>query len=249
MNYKIAIPSYRREQTIQDKSLAYLKRCGKREEDVDVFVSDESQLRSYKATGIKCNLIVGVPTIMKQRNFMMDYYPEGTKVLFLDDDIKSVYRRVSSKKVVEENDLDWLCENGFQFAHSAGSKMWGINPVLNPFYMSEKPSTSLKYIVACFYGCIIDHSEDLKVTLDDKEDYERSILYYLKFGSTPRLNNYAPDTNYYTEPGGLQVSRTPERIEESAKNLLRRFPLLCSWNNSKKSEHAEVRLKDRRKKR
>ena len=56
-------------------------------------------------------------------------------------------------------------------------------------------------------------------TVDDKEDFERSIKYYLKDNGLLRFNNGTIKTKCYKEPGGMQVKRTKERIHNNAKNL------------------------------
>ena len=43
--------------------------------------------------------------------------------------------------------------------------------------MNNETTTHLTYIVGCTYGCI--NRKSIQLTIDDKEDYERSILYYL----------------------------------------------------------------------
>jgi hypothetical protein len=83
-------------------------------------------------------------------------------------------------------------------------------------------------------------------TIDDKEDYERSIKYYLKDGGVLRFNNVTCRTNCYKEPGGMQVERTKKRIHDSAVYLTKKYPNLCTLNTGKKSGFTEVRLKDKR---
>jgi hypothetical protein len=85
-------------------------------------------------------------------------------------------------------------------------------------------------------------------TLNDKEDYERSIKYYLKDGGLLRFNNVAFKTKCYQDPGGMQHDQlsTKERILESAKKLVETYPNLCKLNLSKKSGYAEIRMLDRR---
>ena len=63
-----------------------------------------------------------------------------------------------------------------------------------------------------------------KRTLDDKEDYERSIKYYLKDGGLVRFNNVCARTNCYQEPGGMQVERTKQRIHDSAVLFMSKIP-------------------------
>jgi hypothetical protein len=125
--------------------------------------------------------------------------------------------------------------------------LWGIHPVPNAYFQRPKISTDLRYIAAGLYGWTSrqgDHSLD--VTLEDKEDFERSILYYLADGYVTRLNWISIRTAGYHGAGGMQVTRTPERVDASARDLAARYPHLCKLNLSKKSGWAEVRLRDAR---
>jgi hypothetical protein len=97
----------------------------------------------------------------------------------------------------------------------------------------------LRYIMGGLYGVI---NRRIHVTLDDKEDFERTMLYYNRDNGVIRYNDIAAITKCYTEPGGMQVTRTKERIHASAVALAERWPHLCRLNLKKKSGFSEVRL-------
>ena len=82
MDYQIAIPSYKRPETIKKKTLKVLESYNIDPSRITIFVADENELVSYKKsledTPYK-NIVVGVHTIGAQRNFIEKYYPEGTK--------------------------------------------------------------------------------------------------------------------------------------------------------------------------
>lgn len=243
IDYKIAIPSYKREDTFGKKTLAYLKECNVPMEKIYLFVADEDEYNSYiKYQQMGINLIIGEHTLCNQRNFITRYFKEGDFILCMDDDIDAIYKKIDDKKYEKLLDIDSMCEQGFSSCIENGTKLWGIGAVLNSLFMSHKVSNDLKYIVGCTWGYIVDHSKELTITLEDKEDYERTLLYYDKFKSVVRLNFYAPKTNYYKEKGGMQETRTPQRVTESAYNLLERFPNYCKLNTAKKSKNTEIRL-------
>jgi len=243
--YEVAIPSYHRAETLARKTLSYLARARVDPGRITIFVADEPQSATYKDTlfaGTYGRVVVAVPGIRAVRNFIHHYYPPGTPVLGIDDDINSVVRAVDRKHMVEVAPLDPLVADGFHYCQKAGARLWGINPVANPYFMRPQVSTDLRYIVACCYGWISNQDSALDVTLDDKEDYERSIKYFAADGAVVRLNHVAPKTRYYVEPGGMQIERTPQRIRWSAQELVRRYPQYCAMNTAKKSAYAEVRL-------
>lgn len=245
--YKIAIPSYQRVDVFQTKTLAYLKKTNINLDNVYLFVANEKEKEAYAILGLK-NIIVGIETIRAQRNFIRHYFQQGEMIFSLDDDITGIYKAVSVKDLVLVTDLDGLIKKGFELSQKIQTKLWGVSAVKNGFFMyGKKPSHELRYIVGACFGQIIDHDTSLSQTIDDKGDYERSILYYIKFGSVLRFNNIAIETNYYKTTGGMQVTRTKERVKASGMYLLNRYPQYCQRNTSKKNkEFFEIKLKHKK---
>ena len=77
--------------------------------------------------------------------------------------------------------------------------------------VNDYTSTNLVYIIGFMTGVVNNKEAELR-TIDDKEDYERSIKYYLKDNGVLRFNNVTCRTQCYKEPGGMQVERTKQRI-------------------------------------
>jgi hypothetical protein len=115
--------------------------------------------------------------------------------------------------------------------------------------MDKKVDTDLRYIIGCFYGTFnpgTKGSRGIKLELEgDKEDYERSIRYYIADGGVIRMRYVAPKTAYYTEKGGLQESRTKKTIMDGAQWIVKHFPDYATLNLTKKSGHPELRLRDK----
>lgn len=245
---RIAIPTYKRSKTIREKTLKYLlDDCKVDVSIIDVFVADEEELKDYgylKEAGL--NIVVGLPTLKAQRNFITNYYEEGQKIINIDDDVTGIYKRLNDKTTGLFTEVIKMAEIGFNECLKSKTKLFGIGAVLNPFFMNAEISTNLKYIVGCFWGQIIDHSPELTITLEDKEDYERTIKYFDKFKKVVRLNMFAPKTAYYGEDGGMQVTRTEQRVTASAYFLSRKYPQYCSINGGKKnSKWTEIKLNSR----
>ena len=158
----------------------------------------------------------------------------------------------SHNKLHYMRNLGEFIDNAFKTAEEKGCTNWGIYPVENPYFMkpttedvNDYTSTKLSYIMGGFTGVVNNKKAEIR-TIDDKEDYERTIKYYLKDGGVLRFLNVCVRTRCYTEPGGMQENRTKERIHESAVYLTKQYPLLCTLNTSKKSGFSEVKLRDRR---
>ena len=250
--YEIAIPSYKRPETLRDKTLTILKAYRIPANKITVFVADKEQEKMYRETlkpGTYGKIVVGIVGMGAIRNFISDYYAIGTPIVNIDDDIKGFLEYDADKPRKEKplKSLLAVIKKGFTECEKAGACLWGVYPVANGFFMKPKVSTDLKYIIGSFWGCINPGTKEIKITLDDKEDYQRSILYYKADGAIVRLNMVAPISSYYKEPGGMQEERTKQRVEKSARWLVKEYPEFAVLNPSKKSGYMEVRLRDMRK--
>ena len=263
-DYVVAIPSYRRPDTLKNKSLAVLKHYKIDPKKIHIFVADKDQKKVYEDALDRKDyhkIIVGVPGIKNIRNFMPNYFPEGQYIFYMDDDIYKVDDTVNTtgdiknkkgNKQVPLKSLKALIDQAFKLSEKSGITNWGVYPVNNPFFMKPRTNdirdyvgTNLCYIIGFMTGVINNRKAEVR-TVDDKEDYERSIKYYLKDGGVLRFNNVTCYTKCYKEPGGMQVERTKQRIHDSAVYLTDVYPELCTLNTTKKSGFTEVRLRDRR---
>lgn len=249
--YVIAIPSYKRAETLRDKTLALLKSLLIPAKKIHVFVATEEEKKVYETTlekGTYGHLIVAIPGMAKVRNFITEHFPVGTPIVNIDDDIKGFLEYSSGAKRHEKplTDFDGFVKKAFREANEKGFRLWGIYPVANGFFMKEGSTDDLKYIIGAFWGILNPGIKTLKMTIDDKEDYLRSIVMYLADGGVLRYNNVAPKTAYYKEPGGMQEERTKDRVTKSAEALHKAYPDLTSLNATKKSGFLELRLKDKR---
>jgi hypothetical protein len=261
-SYRIAIPSYKRSETLKKKTLALLSRHNIDPKRVTIFVANDSERKIYekalKDSPYK-NLVVGELGIMEIRNFMWNYFPEGTPVLFIDDDIKDMNMLVpgdGSEGNEEEKlgmipvpDLEEdLIKPGFHIMREHSAYIWGINAANNEFYMKNQVSVGLYYIIASFYGAIIRHDKNLLCGTDDKEDYERSVQHYIKDGRVVRLSFATADTAYYKEPGGMNATRTSKTVSKGAEYMLKKYPKYCEdggiRDKGQNKGMREIRLKE-----
>lgn len=245
MKYKIAICSYKRPDIIQEKTLNYLKECGIPSSIIDVFVANQEEYDIYKEkvpSNLYNNLIIGMETLHRQRNFVRQYYHNGTHLLNLDDDIEQLeVLGNKSLKPISKN-LNDIIKYGFKLLRKEQTKLLGIYAARNHFFMDNSYSKGLYYCIGSCYWTINDKSHEIDVKLEDKEDYERSLKSYIKYGHIIRLNNITAKTGYYTTQGGMQETRTPKRVQESGKYLIKKYPALCEQNKVRK-KHFEIKFK------
>jgi hypothetical protein len=214
---KIAIPSYKRPETLQRKTLALLKREGFPAEAITVFVADEEELAIYKKAVdrfYKPAFVVGRPGIHRQRRFIEQYYPPGTKLLCFDDDISAIKRPFNAEP------LPQLFEKCFEIAQREGCRLWGIYPCDHGMSLKNRAVKGLTYVIGACFGLLIGGPEDSLDYPDPfTEDFTRSVEYFKRGWGVLRFEGLGPTTRYFKEPGGLQMFRTPETQEEQMERF------------------------------
>jgi len=252
-DYIVAIPSYQRAETLRDKSLRILQEQQINPDCIYIFVANEEQKAEYEAVLPKYyrEIVVGVVGLNNIRNFITDYFDEGTKMFCMDDDISNILELTQEGQTSRVQEgipqyqghfwdkplLHKLIHKGFDECKRKGAKLWGIYPACNLFPMKLRTTYDLRFIIGSFYGCI---NSKLKVETDDKDDYERTILYYKQDNCVIRFWNISVKSNYYNEKGGAQVTRTKERVAEGALFVSKKYPEYCSINMNK--EYADLKL-------
>lgn len=253
-DYVIAIPSYKRADTLKNKSLKTLEEYGIDPKKIHIFVANKEEEEIYKNAlekGTYGKIIVGVPKIGPQRNFISDYYPVGKPVIHMDDDIQGFieYDEKAKRSEKKLQNLEKVIQRGFQECKNHNLRLWGIYPTPNGYFMNDKVDYDLRFIIGCFNGMFnpgTKGEKGVKLALEmDKEDYERSVRFYKADGGVVRMRFVAPKTAYYTEKGGNQEFRTKKTVMDGAKWMVENFPDYCDLNLTKKSGYPEVRLRDK----
>lgn len=224
------IPSYQRKDVLIKKSLSVLYDYHIDKEDIYIFVADEEQLEEYSdVVAMGYNVIVAKKGLTNARNFIIDYFKEGQKIVALDDDIIAIEKMISKTKLKPIDNLKQFINNGFKELEKQGLQLGGVYASRNPYFMKNNISTDLKYIVGAFYFFINDKSQKINPIFDLCEDYARTIKSFIKYGGVLRYNYITIKTSYYTSEGGLADYRkgvikgkTPEEISKTA--LYNKYP-------------------------
>lgn len=249
MKYQLAIPSYQRADQLSEKTLKVLQSHEIDPSIVTIFVANQDEYGRYKkmlslTPYSQSPCVIAVPGMGAVRNFIRKYYTEGTRVFHMDDDISEVLVKESDKKMVPVENLSRdVILRGFSALEEHDAKIFGIYAAANPMFMKNRVSVGLYYCIGSCWGNIIRHDEDLMVTMDDKEDFERTLQYYTKDGKVVRLDDVTVKTKYYGV-GGMQERRTAETITQGAKTLVERYPGLATMYVRETTGHAELRLRD-----
>jgi hypothetical protein len=249
-DWVIAIPSYKRPETLRDKTLKVLHEYRIPRDKIHVFVASKSEFDTYTSTldpKTYGHIHIAEPGMAAVRNYITRFFPVGKPIFNMDDDIRGFIEYSANSKRNEQplTSLSAAIHRGFADARRSGFRLFGFYPVSNGYFMRHGSTTDLRYIIGSVWG-IINPGPILKMTIDDKEDYLRSVVMYLLDGGVIRYNNIAPQSAYYKEPGGMQEERTLNRVGQSAKAMVASFPGLVKINLTKKSGMPEVRLRDAR---
>jgi len=248
--YIIAIPSYNRPELIQVKTLAVLHKHNINSKLINIFVSDRDQYNLYKSKVpdfLYNKLIIGVKGLKNQRNYINSYYPEGYHIVEIDDDIDKIVElntKTKTKTLNPIEDLDTFIKKAFEMCRKKNIFLWGVYPLANSHFMTEKVTTDLRFIVGPMWGMINRHHQDLVLTIDEKEDTERTLQHWVMDGKVLRFNNVGIETNYYKNKGGMQ-DEGKNRKEEALKSvyyLHKKYPELTKIDLGKKSGVPEIKL-------
>jgi cellulose synthase/poly-beta-1,6-N-acetylglucosamine synthase-like glycosyltransferase len=99
--YIVAIPSYKRAQLCNDKTLSTLKKMNIPASKIYVYVANKEEEEEYKKIVDKSlyhKLVVGKKGLVPQRQFIMEQWGEGKPIVFFDDDIASIDLKMSKFK-------------------------------------------------------------------------------------------------------------------------------------------------------
>lgn len=242
----IAIPTYKRSHLIEGLTLGFLDRCGISRDYVRLYVSNEQEAVLYKHTG--CTIInTNCGNVRDKFNFIHSFYEPGAEVLVIEDDIESIQKLAGYNKLEEISDLQQQAEKAFKLCHEHHTKLWGISSNSNPFFLADKAGPCFKLIVANMYGFIAEELPIL-VTQYTKTDYERTILYTIKYNSVVRLDYLCPITKNYKNEGGMQEEKQFRYDRElvAVNYLTSRYPDMCKRNESKGSIYPEIQLRTMR---
>lgn len=247
MVYVIAIPSYNRSIEIVKKTLKTLKDGYINKNSVYIFVANDKEQKIYEDTipiDLYGQIVVGKLGITKQRIFIKQYFEETQEVVSIDDDVEGLFEMTNTEPatLIKIDNIDLFFQTAFDRLKREKLFIWGIYPVRNPFFMQNKVTTSLKFIIGALYGFIVRKTTELEpsVHAEGKEDYEQSILYYKKDGGVLRYNNITIKTKFLAK-GGLGEDRF-EMNKKAAEYLKKTYPDLVNIFN-RKNGMTEIRLR------
>ena len=193
MDYIIAIPSYQRANSLKVHKLRVLEENLIDKSKIYIFVANDEEYKQYKEVNPEYKIIIGVLGLRDQRNFISNYFPQGYNIISIDDDIEGFYKKENDNLILIK-DLDTIFINGFLDIINSDYKLFGFYPVLNKLFMKETITDDLRFIIGSCFGYI---NSGININVHEKQDYENSLLYYLRDNGVLRYNYISMKTKYY----------------------------------------------------
>jgi hypothetical protein len=212
----IAIPSYNRPDTIGQKTLKFLHLSGYPASRIHIFVADDAEFKKYTDAldeDLYDEIIVGVKGLKDQRNFITSFYKEDEVIIQMDDDVKGIRCNLSFLNLVEL---------GLASLEYRSAGLWGVMPNDDARRFKDATTKHLTHILGSFF--MMRNHKDIKMTYTEKEDMERSILYFRRYGQVLRYQNAGVCTTYGKGKGGLQTPGRDERIKSEILRFQTEYP-------------------------
>lgn len=258
----LAIPSLERSETLMKCTLRVLTEITSF--PIFVFVSNPHEKIKYESIiprNLYTEMIVTYTTgLAQKRNFITDFFDEGQMIIQVDDDIEELCFMLekTEKKQMSGDVFDNFCKQMFELCIKYKTKLWGIYPLSNSYFMNDFIWVGKFYVVGAFFGLIND--KDVKITNCLQEDKQRSLLFAQKYEKIIRCNFVGIRTKYWKNQGGMQSLnqlpheiRNDENILDSILKLQEEFPNQTALKkpvdvekiakNNKKNCLTDVRIK------
>lgn len=245
MNYKIALPTLGRIEILKNKTLKTLENHNIDKSLIYIFVVEEEYDNYKTVLGDKYSIIIGKKGLVKQREFIENYFEKNEAIVMLDDDIAEI-----DLSMTEFETLDNFFIHAFQKCKEENCFIWSVYPVYNPFFRKNQieVTTHLNYCVGAFYG-IITRKNNINLQIekylsgDEKEDVLRTLLYFIHDGIVLRYNKIGFKTTYYGSVGGMGKKKDRINAGEYACQILQQHFSEYGKISLRKSGIHEFKLK------
>ena len=251
MYVNIAIPSYKRHDVLENKTLKMLQQGNIAASHITIFVSSQEQADIYSKAideSLYGKIVVGELGITNQRNFIKQYYDVGSYVVSLDDDLEYISHMHLNNTLLKVDDLAEFFNDNYQLLLDTKLFLWGIYPVHNQFFMKSnfQARKDLRFIIGLCHGFIVREDRMLlSPQAECKEDIQQTILYYIKDGGVLRLEKYSAKTKFLSAGGLGKLKDRLGLASTAAAYIVSTYPELAKvWY--RKTGMAEIKLKDTR---
>lgn len=210
MEYDInfCIPSYQRAN--RQKTLTLLEKIGVPKEQIVLSVQTEVDKIEYTKAGVAERVGTFLyregKCVADNRNTLLDHFPNGSKIILLEDDINKIQRlkidltgKHTLKEVNSYDELMHICKCGFKTAAKEKTIAFGLNMYRNAKFM-RKGYHRRKLCDTGFFGMIVsDLRFDNKLMVYDDPDMCARII--KRYGAFISLEEYTCVIDRITQGG------------------------------------------------
>lgn len=211
--YVIACRSYGRATVFPKKTFRMLEH-NKLTGRLYVFVASAAEKRAYRdnlPAGFPADrIIVGVPGGAAITRFICRYFPEGQRIVFVDDDLEQFFvmpRQGQGRIQKDSAGLHKYLEDGFRTIDAYNLGSFTFSFLSNAFYLTGKHFKEFRpFIVGGNFFCMRNDSSLISVKVGHADDVLRSCRLFEKYGGTLVYWYAGFGTHYGKEAGGMQSS-------------------------------------------
>lgn len=211
---------------------------------VHVFVSTDEDLIAYTKAYPEIKIIQAPFGIVGVDNFITNYFNEGQKIIYMNDDVSMICEVSPDNKFtnVQQEELYRVVNTMFEIMVANDITYGGFYPVQNTMFMlgGKEVKLGLSLIMDPFSLTI--NNKKIVITIGDKSDFEKSILHYSDKGALLRYNRICFKAEYYGKVGGFQ-GRDSNTELQTAKDLMAKYPHHVASVNVKKEGKTSLKLK------
>jgi len=246
MDVQFVVPSLGRAVSIKDKTIASLRSSKVPDSRIWVFVASKEEAKIYRDHIPEVNIVIGVLGIAQQRIFINEYFPQGTPLVSLDDDVIVVQKDGKKVKNFEGSLID-LATRAFALCEELKVRFWGVPVSGNGFFMSHECVHGLRRCSGNLYGEYAGDSE-VQSLLPHSEDVEKQLKHIRKYGGLLRLNDVGVVQTFFAEGGMVQlvggVEKRRELYRQVSLDLAAEYSELMSFKEPKKSDGSFEKFKN-----
>lgn len=228
--FVIAIPSYKRADN--QRTLKYLSEIGVPKDRIYIFVQTKEDREAYRKYEDKCNIMFAkADGGAAARNNILNGLVDKYNVIMLDDDVRKIgiLDGKDIRPIETAAELDAVFSKCFNQAKKIGTKMFGVYPVYNAFFMSRTIST--RVAVNTVFGFAKGFGLRYDENYDTKEDAALCGQLLSLRGKILRFNFLAVDADHRKNKNGYIDKWHQEENIRCVKQLCFNYPQIFTPQN------------------
>lgn len=255
---KFVIKTKDRVDGLRKDTYTMLSKYGVIEKDIYLFVSNDIDYDAYTDAYPDANVVLGAKGIVGIDNFIVNYFDEGDKYIYMNDDVSGIYKTGENKKVeLTKDEFYKLIDDMFNQLDKYGFTFSALYPCDSTMYMNNAKEFTYDLCLCMDPFSAVINNKKIQLTEflvqnengDDfigvKTDEEKSLLHFLDRGGVVRFNKYCIKVRYCNQnrAGGI-IGRTPQTEIQTSQLFKSKYNDYVSSIRIKKSGFTSIRFKN-----